>query len=120
MTREFDATICERAWRAYGSDRERTVASIAYATLEVNLNRLGLKVKTSEIPGAGKGLFCARAEGFRKGDVICEYRGEIMRTARAIRKADKAYLMRIGPQCYVDASLRIDVRTAFLRNDYYG
>lgn len=45
-----------------------------------------LRIRTSTIPGAGKGLFCQLAVQpsrnrdvvFRKGDLICEYNGEII------------------------------------------
>lgn len=56
------------------------------------------------MPGAGLGLFATR--DFAAGDVVCTYRGKLLRTAEALKldASDKLYLMRIGPQCYVNAA----------------
>lgn len=54
----------------------------------------------SNIPGADLGLF-ARIS-FRTGDHICAYTGELLVTKEAIKRTDKRYLMRLGPQTYVD------------------
>lgn len=64
----------------------------------------GLVVQQSHIPRAGCGLFAARA--FRAGQCVCDYTGDLLRTAEAFRmpRRDKHYLMRVGPQCYVNAA----------------
>jgi len=52
------------------------------------LNELNLKVKASNIPNAGKGLFCVdKTRGaneiiFRRGDKICNYNGELITEAQ--------------------------------------
>lgn len=38
-----------------------------------------------------------------KGQVLCEYSGAVLRTTEAMQLEDKSYLMRLGPQTYVDA-----------------
>lgn len=62
-----------------------------------------VEVAPSRIPGAGSGLFATRAH--RAGTAICVYRGRVLRTAEAVRlpREEKDYLMRLGPQVYVDA-----------------
>eukprot|EP01029_Cantina_marsupialis_P005726 TRINITY_DN16237_c0_g1_i1.p1 TRINITY_DN16237_c0_g1~~TRINITY_DN16237_c0_g1_i1.p1 ORF type:complete len:563 (-),score=128.44 TRINITY_DN16237_c0_g1_i1:448-2136(-) len=60
-----------------------------------------LEVKTSIIPEAGKGLF-ASTELLNK-KVICVYSGTIYDTKTALKLDDKTYLMRLGPETYVDA-----------------
>jgi hypothetical protein len=74
-------------------------------------------VRVSTIPEAGCGLFAAR--DYATGEVIGDYRGLVFSTAEAIRVADKSYLMRLGPQCYVDAKYRLRWRTRFM-NDARG
>ncbi|CAF3336303.1 unnamed protein product [Rotaria sp. Silwood1] len=37
-----------------------------------------------------------------KGSCVCIYKGKTLRTIDAIRLKDKSYLMRLGPQVYVD------------------
>jgi hypothetical protein len=37
-----------------------------------------------------------------KGTCVCIYTGKVLRTVDAIRLQDKSYLMRLGPQVYVD------------------
>jgi uncharacterized protein len=63
-----------------------------------------LRVGESTIPGAGHGLFAVRS--FPSDTVVCVYRGKELRTAEAakLKTHERDYLMRIGPQCYVDAS----------------
>ena len=41
---------------------------------------------------------------FESGSVVCVYTGTRLATKEAIRLKDKSYLMRLGEQCYVDAS----------------
>lgn len=57
-------------------------------------------MKTSLIPGAGRGLFTT--VNIPSDTEICEYTGNLLRSADAVRLKDKAYLMRLGPQVYVD------------------
>jgi SET domain-containing protein len=58
-------------------------------------------VAPSRIAGAGQGLFAAAR--IEAGTVVCFYTGDVLRTVDALRLADKAYLMRLGPQTYIDA-----------------
>ena len=37
-------------------------------------------------------------------DIICQYNGKYLNTKDALQLNDKSYLMRIGEQCYIDAS----------------
>lgn len=60
-----------------------------------------LRVADSWIPGAGKGLFAAC--DISAGTTVCSYYGLMLSTKDAISRADKSYLMRLGPQLYVDA-----------------
>eukprot|EP00611_Tribonema_gayanum_P011116 TRINITY_DN21267_c0_g1_i1.p1 TRINITY_DN21267_c0_g1~~TRINITY_DN21267_c0_g1_i1.p1 ORF type:complete len:162 (-),score=24.34 TRINITY_DN21267_c0_g1_i1:361-798(-) len=61
-----------------------------------------LEVRQSCIAGAGLGLFTL---GSRKaGEHICIYTGTHLGLRDALRCKDKAYLMRLGPRCYVDAA----------------
>jgi hypothetical protein len=60
-----------------------------------------LRVAPSRIPAAGEGLYAARAYGC--GELIAVYTGTPLRTLGALRLPDKSYLMRLGPQCYIDA-----------------
>lgn len=61
----------------------------------------GLDVRQSRVSGAGLGLFTTQR--FDIGDVLCTYYGEVHQTASALHLPDKSYLMRLGPQVYVDA-----------------
>lgn len=49
------------------------------------------------------GLFALRS--FEAGEVVCVYQGVVLKTTEALRLPveEKGYLMRLGPQCYVDA-----------------
>jgi uncharacterized protein len=60
-----------------------------------------VEVRESVIPGAGRGLFTL--EHISKDEIACVYTGELLRTAEAVRLKDKSYLMRLGPQVYVNA-----------------
>lgn len=56
-----------------------------------------LCVHTSNVPGAGLGLFTLHA--IPAGTEVTQYRGTILSTKEAVRKdRDKSYLMRLGPQ----------------------
>jgi len=61
-----------------------------------------LCVRKSLLAGAGCGLFVKTP--FFKGEVVCDYKSPegIMATAEAMKLEDKSYLMRLGPQTYVD------------------
>jgi len=52
---------------------------------------------------AFNGLFAQRS--FEAGEVVCVYQGVVLKTTEALRLPveEKGYLMRLGPQCYVDA-----------------
>jgi SET domain-containing protein len=50
--------------------------------------------------GAGSGLFTRVP--IAKGSCVCIYTGQVLRTVDAIRLKDKTYLMRLGPQVYID------------------
>mmetsp|Transcript_13242 Transcript_13242/g.31078 ORF Transcript_13242/g.31078 Transcript_13242/m.31078 type:complete len:196 (+) Transcript_13242:150-737(+) len=64
-------------------------------------DRKRLEVKQSRIQGAGEGLFTRVP--FKKGEVVCCYESAtIIPTRDAIRLEDKSYLMRLGPQKYID------------------
>ena len=77
-------------------------------------SRDGLEVRASRLAGAGSGLFAARE--FARGAIVCEYVGAELRTADALKLADKSYLMRLGPQCYVDARQRPEVRARYVND----
>ena len=67
-----------------------------------------LEVRRTWLTGCNfMGLFAARH--FARGEIVCVYFGELLRTAEAISITDKSYLMRLGEQCYVDAKLHTDV-----------
>ena len=61
----------------------------------------GAEPRRSTMPRAGQGLFAT--QHWPRGACICCYRGTVLRTRDAIRLEDKSYLMRLGPQVYVDA-----------------
>ena len=63
---------------------------------------IGLAVRPSTIPDAGRGLFATRP--FPRDAVVCVYTGDVLRTVEAVRLTDKAYLMRLGEQVYVNAT----------------
>lgn len=64
----------------------------------------GLAVKTSRLPGAGRGLFAAKK--FTRPDVITSYNGERMTKAQLdaiYGKGQSNYGLQIGANLYVDA-----------------
>ncbi|CAN0479088.1 unnamed protein product, partial [Phaeothamnion confervicola] len=73
-----------------------------------------LEVRVSRIPEAGLGLF-AKIK-IPRGSWICEYRGDVLRTVAAIRLTDKRYLMRLGPQQYVDAGRHWHVLARYIND----
>eukprot|EP00941_MAST-03F_sp_MAST-3F-sp1_P000327 g327.t1 len=73
-----------------------------------------LVVLKSLIPDAGFGLFVKKP--FEKGSIICEYTGILLRTKEALRIKDKSYLMRLGPQAYVDARETLEVYARYIND----
>lgn len=63
-----------------------------------------LKIKKSTLPRAGKGLFTTK--DIKKGEIICEYEGEIITWKEAIRRNDEGingYVYYISEMVCVDA-----------------
>lgn len=77
----------------------------------------GVCVAPSRIRGAGDGLFAARPHA--RGALLAVYAGAPLRTLAALRLRDKAYLMRLGPQCYIDAREHAGVLARYI-NDACG
>ncbi|CAM9493225.1 unnamed protein product, partial [Heterosigma akashiwo] len=50
------------------------------------------------------------------GEVICEYTGTIYNTKQAIKLKDKSYLMRLGPQVYIDANQHPSVVARYIND----
>lgn len=74
-----------------------------------------LEVKKTSLEGCEfKGLF-AKGE-FSKGELVCVYKGNILRTKEAIKLKDKSYLMRLGDQCYIDAKDSTYIHARYLSN----
>lgn len=46
-------------------------------------------VKKSQLPKAGKGLFADKE--YRRGDIVCEYAGEVVTWAECEKRAEKGY-----------------------------
>lgn len=70
--------------------------------------------KTSLLLNAGMGLFAA--EHIEKDEYFCEYIGEVYSTAQAIKLIDKSYLMRLGPNVYIDAKNTMDVMARYIND----
>lgn len=87
---EIDGRPADSAVAANFSDVDLTNAMFS---LEVRTSQLG--------EGTGNGLFCR--EPIPAGSRICVYCGRILHTREAMRLQDKSYLMKLGPQLYVDA-----------------
>ncbi|RMX64783.1 hypothetical protein DD238_006778 [Peronospora effusa] len=63
---------------------------------------LGVQVRKSNIPGAGKGLFATKRHV--QGSIICEYTGVVLyNQENAWKLKDKSYLMKLGDGKYIDA-----------------
>jgi hypothetical protein len=61
-----------------------------------------LTIKQTTLPHSNfLGLFANKL--IQKGDVLCKYTGEVLRTVKAMQLQDKSYLMRLGEQVYIDA-----------------
>lgn len=82
----------------------------------------GLYVALSKIPDAGLGLFASH--DFAVGALVAKYTGKLLKTTEALRLADKSYLMRLGPQKYVDCRECMDVGARYIndcrRKDMYN
>jgi SET domain-containing protein len=63
---------------------------------------------------AGDGLYVEH--DVLKGEIVCEYTGDVYATHEAMRLEDKSYLMRLGEQCYVDAAKRLDVKARYIND----
>ncbi|OQR80788.1 hypothetical protein ACHHYP_17184 [Achlya hypogyna] len=74
----------------------------------------GVVVRPSRLPSAGDGLFATRS--FAPGDIVCEYRGNVLSTREALQVADKSYLMRLGKDVYIDARARLDVAARYIND----
>lgn len=59
-----------------------------------------LAVHASNIPGAGMGLFST--VDIPQGACVTLYTGTVLRTAAAAKVKQRAYMMRLGPQVYID------------------
>lgn len=62
---------------------------------------VGVEVRESNIPGAGKGLFATRLHA--EGSTVCIYTGVVLPNQQAWKLPDKSYLMKLGDGKYVDA-----------------
>ena len=111
----YDATRISRSADSIQA-RSLNSSSIHATLLQVKLNLRGLDVRPSTIGKlvAGFGLFTTRE--FRARGVVCIYEGDLYRTKDAIRLKDKSYLMRLGPQCYVDTLNRSDVPARYIND----
>uniref|UniRef100_A0A7S0DXQ9 SET domain-containing protein n=1 Tax=Hanusia phi TaxID=3032 RepID=A0A7S0DXQ9_9CRYP len=76
----------------------------------------GLLVSKSLLPGAGLGLFAAR--DFVEGETICRYQSPhgTMTTREAVQLEDKSFLMRLGPQTYVDLKHVPEVKARYIND----
>lgn len=90
------------------SRSEPAISPPSLPAVELDPTPVRLRVAESRIPAAGLGLFAA--ESIAEGAAVCDYVGEVLPTREAIKLGDKTYLMRLGPQVYVDA--RADARVA--------
>jgi hypothetical protein len=73
-----------------------------------------LLVRPSWLNPGFLGLFTVRP--FLQGDVVCVYFGDTLRTAEALRLADKSYLMRLGEQCYVDSKNCLPCKARYIND----
>ena len=76
--------------------------------------RTHLRIDNSWLPGAGTGLFAAAT--IPADTCICVYRGDCLTTRQALRLADKGYLMRLGPQRYIDARRHLYVLARYIND----
>eukprot|EP00981_Chlorochromonas_danica_P002664 scaffold521_cov177-Ochromonas_danica.AAC.18 len=82
---------------------------------DVILENEDLVVKKTTLPKCNfLGLFAKRK--FSKGETVCVYHGTVLRTAEALRLEDKAYLMRLGEQCYVDSKFTMHCLARYIND----
>jgi len=97
---------------------DETAAGGAGGTDDVSASLLsdesGLEARPSRIQGAGLGLFAVR--DFDEGAVLCDYTGVSLRTVEALRVKDKSYLMRLGPQSYIDSKPTLHVLARYIND----
>jgi hypothetical protein len=62
------------------------------------------------------GLFVGPDRMFKEGEVICSYEGTLLTTKEALRLQDKSYLMRLGPQVYVDSRESMHILARFIND----
>lgn len=64
------------------------------------------------------GLFASDADGggARQGEILCVCCGDWLRTAQAVKRKDKSYLMRLGAQSYIDALPHSEVAARFIND----
>lgn len=86
-----------------------------YIYISEELFNQKLLVKRTQIQGCQfSGLFAN--EKFRKGEIVCKYVGDKLRTVKAMRLNDKSYLMRLGEQCYIDANFHPTVYARYIND----
>ncbi|KAJ1454880.1 hypothetical protein M885DRAFT_484165 [Pelagophyceae sp. CCMP2097] len=105
-----------RRWRPVAADVEADegYTALKWYAVQCAAEDDGLFVAPSKISAAGLGLYTATAR--QRGDVLCEYRGTVLRTRAALRLGDKRYLMRLGPQCYVDSRPHLHVKARYVND----
>jgi SET domain len=80
----------------------------AHLPLSIGPNDAFLEVRTSRIPGAGKGLFVIGGlpscrGGFAVGETICYYYGHIHNYRSAATLTDRSYLLHVHGNILIDA-----------------
>ena len=77
----------------------------------------GLEVRPSLIAGGGDGLFAARA--FGEGEVLGEYRGQVLSLLQAYKLEDRDYLMGgFGLNAHVDARFALDAPARYVNDNF--
>ncbi|EKX52787.1 hypothetical protein GUITHDRAFT_92079 [Guillardia theta CCMP2712] len=77
---------------------------------------MDLLVAKSLLPGAGMGLFASR--DFMEGETICRYESPLgtLTTKEAMQLEDKSFLMRLGPQKYIDLKNFPEVKARYIND----
>jgi len=83
-------------------------------SLSFSLSSLDLEVKPSLILKAGQGLFTTVKRA--KGSKVCVYEGTVLDTRTALGLSRKDYLMRLGPEVYVDARLHYRLPARYIND----
>jgi uncharacterized protein len=103
---------CQKSPLLSAMNREFDIAISIY---DYPVESSSLEVKESWIlGGAFLGLFAKTA--IPEGQVVCEYFGAQLSTVEAMRSTDKSYLMRLGPQTYIDARLCLRCLARFIND----